>query len=54
MATRFAPVVAEQAIAVVTLTYGHRAGLANAARTDFVADADGLPLPLFGPIVATL
>lgn len=34
----------------VTLTYGNRAGPANAARTDFVQDADGLPLPLFGPI----
>lgn len=34
----------------VTLTYGHRAGPATAARTDFVADSDGLPLPVFGPI----
>lgn len=37
----------------VTITYGHRAGPDNAARTDFVADSDGLPLPLFGPYVAT-
>lgn len=37
----------------VTLTYGHRAGQANAVRTDVVMDADSLPLPLFGPIVAT-
>jgi len=35
----------------VTLTYGYRAGPASAARTDFVADADGLPLPLFGPLL---
>lgn len=34
----------------VTLTYGHRAGPATAARTDFVKDTDNLPLPLFGPI----
>lgn len=34
----------------VALTYGHKAGGASgAARTDFVADADGLPLPVFGP-----
>jgi hypothetical protein len=37
----------------VTLTYGYRAGAASAARTDFVRDSDGMPLPLFGPIVAT-
>lgn len=33
-----------------TLTYGHRAGAASVARTDFVQDSDALPLPLFGPI----
>jgi carbohydrate esterase-like sialic acid-specific acetylesterase len=37
----------------VTLTYGFRAGPASAARTDFVMDSDSLPLPLFGPILAT-
>lgn len=37
----------------VTLTYGYRAGAASAARTDFVADDDGLPLPVFGPVVAS-
>lgn len=37
----------------ITLTYGYRAGAASAARTDFVADSDGLPLPLFGPIAVT-
>lgn len=35
----------------VALTYGYKAGAASAARTDFVADSDGLPLPLFGPII---
>ena len=38
----------------VTLTYGNRSGPANAARTDFVQDADGLPLPLFGPLLVPL
>jgi len=37
----------------VAATYGFRAGPASAARTDFVADADGLPLPLFGPLAVT-
>jgi len=37
----------------VTITYGHKAGAAGAARTDFVADADGLPLPVFGPYAVT-
>lgn len=37
----------------VTVTYGYRAGIASAARTDFVADADGLPLPTFGPLIAS-
>lgn len=36
---------------VVALTYGYAAGPASAARTDFVADSDGLPLPLFGPVI---
>jgi hypothetical protein len=40
-------------VGAITLTYGYRAGAASAARTDFVKDSDGLPLPLFGPIVAT-
>lgn len=37
----------------VTLTYGYRAGLASAARTDIVADSDGLPLPVFGPLLVS-
>jgi hypothetical protein len=40
-------------VGAVTLTYGFRAGPASAARTDFVADSDGMPLPLFGPIAVT-
>lgn len=39
-------------VGAITLTYGYRAGAASAARTDFVMDSDGMPLPLFGPIVA--
>jgi hypothetical protein len=40
-------------VGAITLTYGYRAGAASAARTDFVKDSDDMPLPLFGPIVAT-
>ena len=35
----------------LVFSYGYRAGAASAARTDFVADSDGLPAPLMGPIL---
>jgi hypothetical protein len=37
----------------VVLTYGHRLGIDNAARTDLVLDDDGMPLPTFGPLAVT-
>ncbi len=42
--------VEEDIVGPSTVSYGYKAGPNAAARTDFVQDSDGLPLPLFGPI----
>lgn len=35
----------------LTVTYGYRAGVVSAARTDIVKDTDNFPTPVFGPVL---
>ena len=49
--TRIVITTTEDMVKPVTVSYGYKAGPDNAPITDIVKDTDGLPLPVFGPLV---